>query len=76
VCACIRGGRIGSVQEREGCRTGDQTFGCVFKSFMKMIIEKFLSDRMSVIQMDSFSRFINVQFLSCHMIVHLCHVCH
>jgi len=43
---------------------------------MKMIIEKVLNDRMSVIQVDSFSEFINVHFLSCHMVAYLCYVCH
>lgn len=47
MCACIRGGGMGSGKEREGCRTGDQTFGCVCKSLMKMIIEKVLNDGVS-----------------------------
>jgi hypothetical protein len=41
-----------------------------------MIIEKVLNDRMSVVQVDSFSKFINMQFLSCYMMPYLCYVCH
>jgi hypothetical protein len=77
VCACIRGDGMGRGQEREGCRTGNYTFGCICKSSMKMIIEKVLIDRISVIQVDPFLGFINTQFLSCfHMITHLCYICH
>jgi hypothetical protein len=40
-----RGDGMGRGQEREGCRTGNCTFGCICKSSVKMIIEKVLIDR-------------------------------
>lgn len=78
-CVLVSGAEGWAVGRRgRGVGQGtNYTSGCIYESSMQMMIEKVLIDRMSVIQVDFYPGFINVQFLSCfHMIAHLCYVYH